>query len=166
MKIWTYFLAAVLCVIVGHNLNANDDREGNKREQPRGNHTKRDNPHQVDRDHHHDRNGHRKNIEQQHHEGKELEHWVRQQQNKAHELLKSGRKDEAHKLMQQVEEAIAKHQNARNRHQHGENKNRNERIHHIHQAIQHLKAAGLDDWAGELMKQIHGRHHGDLGTSW
>ena len=63
--------------------------------------------------------------------------------------------------MQQVEEAIAKHQNVRDRPQHGENKNRNERIHHIQQAIQHLKAAGLDDWAGELMKHTHGRHHGD-----
>ena len=31
MKIWTYFLATVLCVIVGQNLNANDDREGNQR---------------------------------------------------------------------------------------------------------------------------------------
>ena len=77
MKICTYFLAAVLCVIVGHNLNANGDREGNKRKQQRGNQTKHDNPHQVDRDHHHDQNGNRKKIEQHHHEGKELEHWVR-----------------------------------------------------------------------------------------
>ena len=137
MKNWTLFLAAVLLATVGLSLTANDDRDGEKRERRDNDRIERDKPRDGDRDKH---------------AGNELKRWARQQKHKAHKLLEAGRKEEAHKLMSHVEEVIAKRRKNNDRHAH------EERARHIHQAIEHLKAAGLEEFAEELAAHLHQRH--------
>lgn len=207
MKNWTLFIGAVLLAAVGLTLTANDERDSEKRESRDGDRVERDKPRNGDRERPPQRN--REHAERDHPEANELERWARQQQHKAHELLKAGSKEEAHELMRHAEEVIAKHRRDRDRHiphreaeikkfaedaerkihelleqgkkkeveqlrrrvqeelaaihrqreNHHEHPGNEERARHIHQAIEHLKAAGLEEFAEELTSHLHRRHH-------
>ena len=215
MKNWTLFIGAVLLAAVGLTLTANDERDSEKRESRDGDRVERDKPRNgdrerpVQRDRERDDDRHREHAERDHPEANEIERWARQQQHKAQELLKAGRKEEAHELIRHAEEVIAKHRRDRNHHaphreaeikkfvgdaerkihklleqgkkkeaevlrrhmqeelaaihrqrgHHHEHPGNEERARHIHQAIEHLKAAGLEEFAEELVAHLHHRHH-------
>lgn len=215
MKNWTPFIGAVLLAAVGLTLTAKDERDSEKRESRDGDRVERHKPRDGDRDRpvqrgrERDDDRKREHAERDSPEGNELERWARQQQHKAQELLKAGRKEEAHELMRHAEEVIAKHRRDRDHHaphreaeikefvedaerkihelleqgkkkeaeqlrrrvqeelaaihrqhehQH-EHPGNEERARHIHQAIEHLKAAGLEEFAEELVSHLHRRHH-------
>ena len=85
----------------------------------------------------------------------ELETWVSQQRRKIAELREAGKREQAQALAQEVEKVIARH---RDRREHGEREHgEGKRIEHIAAAIEHLRAAGLNEFAAQLEREVHGR---------
>lgn len=109
---------------------------------------------------------HRKNNDRHaHNREAEIKKFVEDAERKIHELLEQGKKKEAEQLRRHVQEELAAIR--RHREHHREHPAHEERARHIHQAIEHLKAAGLEEFAEELAAHLHQRHdeereqHGD-----
>ena len=100
---------------------------------------------------------HRKNnVRHAHNREAEIKKFVEDAERKIHELLEQGKKREAEQLRRDVQEELAAIR--RHRELHREHPTHEERARHIHQAIEHLKAAGLEEFAEELAAHLHQRH--------
>lgn len=91
-----------------------------------------------------------------HNKEAEIKEFIEEAERHIHELLKAGKKEEAERVRRHVQEELAALRGERREREHP---GHDQRTRHVHQAIEHLKAAGMHEFAKELMAHLHEREH-------